>query len=146
MKAISIRQPWAWLIIRPDIVDPAARLLAFSSGLIKDIENRDWNTHFRGPVLIHAGKSKDEGDWNDAFWALREAAGDEAASLLPPFSALDCGGIVGRAEVMGCVNHSASKWFYGDFGFQLANSQPVPFVPLRGQLSFFDVPEGLVPG
>jgi hypothetical protein len=40
MKALSIRQPWAWLILNAG----------------KDIENRDWLTRFRGPFLIHASK------------------------------------------------------------------------------------------
>ncbi|WP_206002040.1 ASCH domain-containing protein [Paraburkholderia aromaticivorans] len=39
MKALSIRQPWAWLIVKGH----------------KDIENRTWSTRFRGRVLIHAG-------------------------------------------------------------------------------------------
>jgi hypothetical protein len=40
MKALSIRQPWAWLILHAG----------------KDIENRDWPTRFRGRFLIHAAK------------------------------------------------------------------------------------------
>ena len=39
MKAITIKQPWAWAII-------------FAG---RDIENRSWYTHHRGPLLIHAG-------------------------------------------------------------------------------------------
>ena len=39
MKAITIKQPWASLIVEG----------------IKDIENRTWKTSFRGRVLIHAG-------------------------------------------------------------------------------------------
>ena len=42
MKAISIKQPWAWLII---------------SGY-KTVENRKWYTAHRGDILIHASKSK----------------------------------------------------------------------------------------
>ena len=38
MKALSIRQPWAWLILHGG----------------KDIENRTWATKLRGRVLIHA--------------------------------------------------------------------------------------------
>ncbi len=38
MKTISIKQPWASLIIEG----------------IKDIENRTWKTSFRGTVLVHA--------------------------------------------------------------------------------------------
>jgi hypothetical protein len=37
MKVISIRQPWAELIVRGK----------------KDIENRTWNTCYRGPLAIH---------------------------------------------------------------------------------------------
>jgi hypothetical protein len=39
-KAISIRQPWAWLIVNG----------------FKDVENRSWKTKYRGPVLVHAGR------------------------------------------------------------------------------------------
>ena len=41
MKAITIKQPWASLIVAG----------------IKDIENRTWKTSFRGRVLIHAAKT-----------------------------------------------------------------------------------------
>jgi hypothetical protein len=43
MKAISIQQPWAGLIVRGD----------------KLIENRSWSTSYRGPFLIHASKRTD---------------------------------------------------------------------------------------
>ena len=39
MKALSIRQPWAWLILRPDL-RPAERDRLRVDGLLKDIENR----------------------------------------------------------------------------------------------------------
>lgn len=41
MKALTVLQPWAW---------------AIASGL-KRVENRTWQTPYRGPLLIHAGKS-----------------------------------------------------------------------------------------
>ena len=44
MKCISIRQPWAYLILNAG----------------KDIENRNWKTKIRGRVLIHASKQIDE--------------------------------------------------------------------------------------
>lgn len=46
MKAISIRQPWAWHIIHDG----------------KDVENRTWPTRFRGRVLIHSSKGVDAAD------------------------------------------------------------------------------------
>lgn len=44
MRAISIMQPWAWLIVNGH----------------KSIENRSWRCHVRGPILIHAGKKLDK--------------------------------------------------------------------------------------
>jgi hypothetical protein len=41
--AITIRQPWASLIMAG----------------VKEIENRSWPTQYRGPLIIHAGKATD---------------------------------------------------------------------------------------
>jgi hypothetical protein len=41
--ALSIRQPWASLIV---------------AGL-KPVENRSWRVRYRGPLLIHAGQRVD---------------------------------------------------------------------------------------
>lgn len=54
MKALSIRQPWAWLIIRPDLTTPEQRAAALAAGHIKTIENRNWATNRRGFVLANA--------------------------------------------------------------------------------------------
>jgi len=128
MKALSIRQPWAFLI---------------AHGL-KDLENRDWETHYRGPLLIHAGKTLAD----DAFLSCQtllnripgvraqlEALGGITVGELKA----QCGGIVGRAELVDCVEESTSPWFVGRFGFVLENPQPLPFLPLRGQLGIFEV-------
>lgn len=50
------------------------------------------------------------------------------------------GGIVGSVSVVACVTNSDSPWFVGRYGFMLSDPQPMPFVPWRGQLGFFDVP------
>jgi hypothetical protein len=47
MKAISIKQPFAWLLVNG----------------FKDLENRNWKTNFRGEILIHASKDIDVGDY-----------------------------------------------------------------------------------
>jgi hypothetical protein len=76
MKALSIRQPWAYLIITGD----------------KDIENRTWATAYRGPVLIHAGKTMDY----DALDLLLAAG-----VVIPHNSLLPRGGFVGIAAQTG---------------------------------------------
>ena len=54
-RALSIRQPWAWLILNG----------------YKDLENRTWRTDYRGPLLIHAGMrvetDKDAVEWGFSF-------------------------------------------------------------------------------
>lgn len=117
MKAISIRQPWAWLIVNGH----------------KDIENRSWHTKYRGQVLVHASQGVKSSEY--------AAAQTLARSLgigLPPLNDLDTGGIVGVTTITDCVEQSDSPWFFGDKGFVLADSRTLPFVQMKGRLSFFE--------
>lgn len=118
MKALSIRQPYAWLIVNGH----------------KDVENRTWRTGYRGPVLIHAGKTYPKGDHADDYslWAPQG---------FPPYRADMLGGIVGIATIIGCVTSSSSRWWIGPVGFTLADARPLPkLIPCKGELGFFDVP------
>ncbi|GJD69457.1 ASCH domain-containing protein [Methylobacterium gnaphalii] len=134
LRALSIRQPWAWAIV----------------ALGKDIENRKWRTHHRGRTLIHAGKGLKSQDLED-FLGLAEAepaimARLTAAGGLPMDHLREqCGGIVGAVEIRDCVTHSDSPWFVGRFGFVLANAEPLPFRPCPGQLGFFTPADGSMP-
>lgn len=121
MKAISIRQPWAWLILHRG----------------KDIENRVWQTHFRGPVLIHASAGCTLQEYQDAAEFVRREV--HPGIVLPPFHSLPRGGIVGQVEITNCVELSCSPWFVGPYGFMLANPKPLEFKPCRGMLKFFEV-------
>lgn len=148
MKAISIRQPWAWLIIRPDL-NGQARLGAIARQELKDIENRTWRTSYRGPVLIHASKGMTRGEYDDAGHYLCElyetGAYDSTLITLPRFEALQRGGIVGMANIADCLRDSGSRWHMpGCYGFVMANARQLPFTPLKGALGFFDVPDDLV--
>jgi hypothetical protein len=116
MKALSIRQPWAFLIAHG----------------YKNIENRDWPTRFRGPVLIHAGRTMDPEDYE---W-IRISYPDVP---LPPLESLERGGIVGQCTIVDCVTTSDSRWFLGRFGFVITNARPLDFRPLPGKLGFFEV-------
>ncbi|MBG6287718.1 ASCH domain-containing protein [Pseudomonas nitroreducens] len=118
MKALSIRQPWAWLVVNG----------------FKPIENRDWPTRYRGRFLVHASKGMTRDEYEDA----RDLA-HELGITIPAPHELERGGIVGEATITGCVDHSASPWFFGKFGFALVDAKQLPFRPLKGQLGFFDV-------
>ena len=127
MKAISIRQPWAWLILNAG----------------KDIENRDWPTSYRGPILIHASKGMTRDEYDDAVdtaRAARRVLGAIPGLTMPSFANMERGGIVDQVELVDCVQDSTSPWFFGKYGFVLRNPKRLPFVPLKGQLGFFEVP------
>ena len=126
-KAISIRQPWAWLIVNG----------------YKDIENRSWPTRLRGEVLVHASKGMTRAEYDDVDLML---ALDERLQYirLPAFEQMERGGIVGRVTITGCITASRSAWFFGKYGFELRDAKPLPFAPLKGALGFFEVPSELV--
>lgn len=134
--ALSINQPWAWLIVNG----------------AKDIENRDWPTKFRGPVAIHAGLKLDKG----AAWYMNQGIHPVQGDLMrndhpayvpsgEPWRA-QMGGIVGVADIVDCVVRSDSEWFCGKFGFVLRNARTVPLVPVKGALGFFDWRQKLAEG
>lgn len=116
MKALSIRQPWAWLIVNG----------------YKDVENRTWPTNFRGRFLIHAGKHLDP-----AMEKIRRDIEARFHIKLP--EDFERKGIVGEAELVDCVKKCPSAWFSGPYGFVLKNAKPLKFRPLPGRLSFFEV-------
>lgn len=125
IPALSIRQPWAWLIVHGH----------------KDIENRDWNTTFRGNVLVHAGLTMTRAYYDQITEELGNA-GMLPASGLPAYEDLPRGGLVGWTRIVDCVEHSPSPWKQeGTFGFVLRESRPIPFVPFKGRLQFFNVPK-----
>lgn len=116
MLALSIRQPWAHLIVTG----------------FKDIENRSWNANFRGPFLVHASKTFDQ----EGMEWLWEQYPELRSWTTAAFSK---GGIVGQSEIVDCVTQSNSRWFFGPFGFVLQNSKQLPFRPMPGRLGFFEV-------
>jgi len=123
MKALSIRQPWAWLIVNG----------------FKDIENRDWRSEFRGPFFIHASKGMRGSEYEEC----RDFAAQHDI-LIPEFDDLERGGIIGRATMLGCLKNSSSPWFFGKYGYLIIGPQKLPFTPLKGQLGFFEVDPRIV--
>ena len=118
MKCLSVQQPWAWAIIHGP----------------KRIENRSWPTSYRGPLVIHAGKSKVRlGDFGPGEPAEAE---------------LVFGAILGTVELVDCVKLSAVRgqpFADGPYCWivtkPMALQQPVPY---RGQQGLFDVPDDVM--
>lgn len=127
MKIISVRQPWAWGIIHAG----------------KDIENRSWPTKVRGRVLIHASKGVTRAEYEDCISICHRISLRKPfpkGLTIPAFEDLERGGIVGSVEIVDCVTESASPWFFGIHGFVLRDPRPLPFIPLRGRLGFWNAP------
>ena len=115
LPALSIRQPYAWLVVHG----------------IKDIENRSRRTHYRGKVLIHAPLNRDL-LLGDSISGLSARAG-----IGLPVT-LRTGGIVGVAEIIACERDHGSAWKDpSSWGWVLANARPLPFHPCKGALGFF---------
>ena len=123
MKALSIRQPWIYAILH----------------LGKEVENRTWDTKYRGPLLLHAGKAMSSDDY-EFICEQAEKQGLPA----PTRDQIERGGIVGIADVTGMVTQHASDWFHGPVGWLLKNARPLPFVEYTGQLKLFEVPDAII--
>jgi len=122
MKVFVVRQPWAWLIATGQ----------------KDIENRNWATKYRGPLLIQASANL-PAKWD--FEECCEFARKKGVKKLPGRDEFEKGGIVGMVQLDDCVTRHRSKWFEGSVGWVLSKPKKLKFTPLKGQLGLFDPPE-----
>jgi len=120
MKALSIRQPWAWLVVNG----------------WKNIENRERRFSHRGPLLIHAAQWMSVADY-DACRIFVDGICDHLP--LPPITDLDRSGIVGQVTVLDCVDHHSSPWFTGPYGLVLAEHVSFPMIRWRGMPGLFEV-------
>lgn len=148
MKLLSLRQPWAWAVMHGG----------------KRIENRKWNTNYRGQVAIHASKGCGVIECAQAMeWMLdRELLLPDAP--WPGIEAAPRGGIVGLARVYNVIppgreafaaeiarqcsrlgNEVDLRWWDREqFGFVLVDVTEVPFVPAPGSIGLFDVPHDVL--
>ncbi|MCU1677701.1 MAG: hypothetical protein JWM93_2459 [Frankiales bacterium] len=126
-RALTVRQPWAWAIF-----------------FGKDVENRSRRTHYRGPLLIHAGLAWDE----TAFYPIGHG-------WVAPRANCPLGVILGTVDVVGCHDDAwcwtpdgfCSPWAQGDggtgdtFHWELANPRPLPTpIPCKGRLGLWTPP------
>lgn len=123
MKVISVRQPWARLIV---------------NGL-KPIENRDRICNYRGTLYIHASKTYDK---TANFRKILIMIDDiDIYNTFVDSEIEDCemGGIVGKVQMVDCVSKSDSPWFSGKYGYVFTDPQVLPFRPIRGYPGLFEI-------
>lgn len=137
MKAITVRQPWAWAIIHAG----------------KDVENRTRNLAgtYRGPLAIHASKTCLEDD----FYDVQDLLPDDVE--IPHRLAYGCViGVVNLLDVHygsfedGCPSSTTlcSPWAVdGAHHLVLATPRPLP-IPSQypGRLGLWDLPAHLLRG
>ncbi len=111
--ALSVRQPWAWLIVNG----------------YKDVENRSWPTHHRGPLLIHAGSNTSE--------LPRRSEIERQHGIKVP-EGIELGGIIGVVNLIDCKARTDSPWHNrGSIGWVLAKPRRLPFRACKGNLGLF---------
>lgn len=140
MRALTIRQPWAWAIARGG----------------KDVENRTWRTTYRGLIAIHAGARweeagatdrrvmaaavrdrDDNGCYDPPLRGEFEFPGGNLSRLLPDPERFPLSAIIAVADLHDIVRDSTSDWAIpGQWHWLLRDvrplAEPVPCIGARG--------------
>ncbi|MDD4874432.1 MAG: hypothetical protein PHE15_05625 [Dehalococcoidales bacterium] len=160
MKALSLQEPYAWLIVQRAYEDSPGKP-------IKDVENRHWPLpkNFTVPqrIYVHASLTMYDvslqeirGQMGAMQWLRQRDALHSMYSLWETYKSRReelkkfryFGHIIGEVDITGCQfrfgeenDNLYSHWAIpGQYGFKLAN--PVLFdkpIPYRGQQGFFEV-------
>jgi hypothetical protein len=104
-----------------------------------------WSTTYRGPLLIHAAKSKTSYDLQRMFNWTREYG-----VKMPRWEDMAKGAILGIVDVVGCRpnNDRRHESFWAEqvgYAWILANPQPFREpIPFRGMQGLFDVSDDVI--
>jgi hypothetical protein len=127
MKALSIRQPWAELILQGR----------------KQIELRTWNTNYRGQIVIHAGQQVKEEHCRAYGFNPEELV---RGALVGTVEIVDVIAFDEESYNAHAAEHlRLGKWPGDLVGWRLAN--PVRFetpIPMSGKQGLFDVDDNLI--
>ena len=126
--ALSIKQPWASLVLRGH----------------KTIEIRKWNTPKRGRIYVHTGRIADD---RDEGWNCLPAKIDSLVKKR--------GGVIGSVELVDVIRYTTIEDFRADaashyndpewflppvlYGFRLEKPRIEPFRAIPGNVRFFRV-------
>lgn len=115
MKALSIKDPWAYLIAIGE----------------KDVENRTWRTNFRGRIYIHVS-AKPAKVFLSLFSQLNILS-------LPGNRSLSA--IIGEVTIIDCIRNSLSLWAEdGCYHWILKDAilYDTPILNIKGKLGLWD--------
>lgn len=145
MKAITLIQPWASLIVLGH----------------KTIETRSWHTNYKGEILIHAGLKKIIVD-ESSYQLLTEL--ENIPGFVKNYPELPYGAIIGKATIeesflmteeyislmQAAPGINKQQLSFGHFEpgrYAWRMSNPIVFkkpIPCRGALSLWNVPEDII--
>jgi len=120
MKALSLKQPWADLVV---------------SG-VKSIENRRWRSFYHGFLLIHASKTwdKEGAQWICEHFPSLKGFVNSSTHLQ--------GYLIGSVTMTACVEEHPSPWFFGPHGFVFESPREwrrETAILYKGQCKIFEV-------
>lgn len=117
MKVLSIKQPWAELII---------------SGK-KKVELRKWNTNFRGEFLIPASKNPDKE-------AMRKFGFEKLplGKIIGKVKIVKVKKYANQKEFLGDKNFHLADSFWENYGFVLEDAQRINPISAKGNLNFWN--------
>lgn len=156
MKALSLYQPWAFLVMLAGHIDPDIAKLG------KHFETRSWPTKYRGPLAIHAVKyippEVEELCLTEPFQKAFEAAGIKYDGDIPLSRILPCGMVLAITNMVDCQKIKAynippePESCFGDyrpgrFMWDLQDIKPLPEpIPAKGHQGLWnwEPPEELI--
>lgn len=130
IKAITLHNPWAWLI-----------------GRHKFYETRDWSTDYRGKLAIHSASKSNKEQAEMVTWAYQNIP-----KLLPPIENLVYGSVVAIADLTDCIRMTepfikkqskseikSGHWEVGRYAWKLENIEILQKpIQARGGRSLWD--------
>lgn len=145
MKALSIMQPWASLIVGGPLAEGR-----------KGVENRTWHppaAMIGQRFAIHASKKQDtdayldlpDVEWFERAWFPYRTPREFPTSSIVGVATLDfvvADGAVNPRYKLDRVERSQRRWFSGPVGFVLADVRAIAKpVPCKGALGFWRLPD-----
>lgn len=111
MKALSVRQPWASLLLGTSPVEP---------GVLKTIETRTWKTDYRGRLLVVSSKQPtDQGP---------------AGVAIGTVEVVECRPMTKADEEAACCD-----LYLGAYAWVVRDPRPCHPFPVRGRLYLYEV-------
>lgn len=145
-KAISIKQPWAYLLCAG----------------IKNVENRTWATKYRGRVYIHASAKPAGQYFSEGVFTADQLNHLIQSKKINQIEKVQLSAIIGCVDIVDCTINHDSIWAekseiglldeptneYGKPVYNWVLANPVlfdkPILNVKGKLSFWDCSEYLI--